>query len=414
MEFSNTRVEGASPEPMHRLIGRFLLPALAFGACGAALATETHVGAFTLTREAAVKGSYDTNIFLTSSSEYTSGIATFSHNLGILYDQRRTRVALEYDISVIQYDRYPGTNNAVNQEGSFDVRRETGPASVLTASDDFKATNDPASSELVERTRRNQNDAIGSFEAGLGPDLFAGVDLHHTLHDYLKQSLGELLNRKLIDVTPRIGIKLTEKTRIYAEATYEKVGYESPTLGGAGIIGNIKDNSSNQVEVAASGEFTSRLTGKIGAGVLMKKYVNTVTTLTDSVTLPTWNAAVTWEAPADFTVVVALSQTAQEGLYNRFNVSMLNMVQVIKPLTKKLVGSCFAMAVLDTYPDLAPGATSTVKRKDTTVQGGLTLDYSARDWLVVEASFLYRARNSTLDLFDYNDQVTGLSVEAKY
>jgi len=399
---------------MHRSIGRFLLLALAAGAQGTALATETRLGAFTLTRSVAVKGSYDTNIFLTSSSEYTSGIATFSHDLGILYDQRRTRMSLEYDINVIQYDRFPGANNAVNQEASFTFHRETGPASALDASDDFKATNDPASSELVERTRRNQNDAIASFEAGLGPDLFAAVDLHHTLHYYLQRSLGDLLNRKMIDVTPRVGYKITEKTRIYGEVTYEKVGYESPTPGGVNLTGNIKDNASTQVLAVASGEFTSRLKGKVGAGVLMKKYVNTVTTMTDSVTLPAWNATLTWEAPQDFAVNLVLSQTAQEGLYNRYNVSMLDMVQVSKPLTKKLIGSVFAMAVNDTYPDLAPNATSTVKRKDVTLQGGVTLDYTAREWLLVEASFLYRARNSNLDLFDYNDQVTGLSVEAKY
>src|ERR1043166_4415756 len=153
-----------------------------------ALAQETHLGAITITRQAEIKGLYDNNIFLTSSTTYASGIAQFSHDIGFAVDQKRTKAFAGYHIDLIQYDKFPGVNNAVNQEATAKLSHEPGKGSTLGASDDFKATNVPASSELVERVRRNENDAVITGETGLGPDLFVGADAGHTLHHYLVKS----------------------------------------------------------------------------------------------------------------------------------------------------------------------------------------------------------------------------------
>jgi len=380
---------------------------LAAGPAALGHAVETRLGPLTITRAATVKGSYDDNIFLSATNSVASGIATFTHDIGFAYETKRSKLTAGYEINLVQYDKLPGVNNAVNQDASLLWSHETGQGSSLGVSDDFKATNDPASSELVERTRRNENDAVVTAETGLGPDLFVGADAHHTLHNYLKRSLGDLLNRKVVDVEPRLGYKVTEKLRIYAQGMYEKVGYESP-------VGAIKDNSSTGGLAVASGEFTPRLKGQVGAGAVMRTYVTSSTLMTNSVTLPTWNAAVTYEAPADITVTVALSQAANEGVYNRYNVSMLNMLQLSRPFSKKVMGSVFGMLIRDTYPDVAAGATSTTKRSDQTVQAGVTVDYAARAWLVIEAQFLLRNRDSNLDVFDYANQVVGLSLNAKY
>ncbi len=365
------------------------------------------MGAATITRRAEVKGSYDTNIFLTSATPFTSGIATFTHDLGFTVESSRAKAEASYRILLIQYDRFPGVNNAVNQEAGAGFHYDAGPGTLLGATDAFKATTDPTSSELVERTRRNQNDVTVTAETGLGPTLFAGVDATHELHYYLASYLAEVLNRRQVGGTPRLGIKLTEKTRVYAEGEYVKTTYDR--AGGA-----VKDNTTTRGHVVASGEFTPRIKGKVGAGVTMKRYDTSVTKLTNSDSLPSWDAQVTYEAPAAFTFVLAATRAPQEGVYNRFNITTATTLAVSHPLGKKLMGSAFGMLVGDAYPDLAAGASSTVKRADRTVQAGATLAYAALPWANLTGQFLQRTRDSNLDVFDYTDQVVAVSVDAAY
>src|SRR5678809_595694 len=92
-----------------------------------------------------------------------------------------------------------------------------------------------------------------------------------------------------------------------------------------------------------------------------------------------------------------------ESLYNRFYVTMMNMLSVSKPFGKKVNASVFGMVINDTYPDLVYGLKD--KRLDQTVQAGVTLKVEATDWLDIAASYLNRARASNVDVFDYKDSV---------
>lgn len=374
----------------------------------AGIAQETKIGAVTFTRGAEVKGSYDSNIFLQpgqplSATPTASGVASFTADLGFALDLQRTQGYAGYLINVLQYDKFPGVNNAVNQSATLWFTYGSGQQSSLGLADQFEITTDPASSELIERARRNQNDVIGNAEFGFGRDLFLGVDFQHELHDYLNASLGQLLNRTMIDVAPMFGYKPTEKTKVLARFTYEQVAYDD-------LVGQIKNNTGKTIEAEASGKFTSRLEGRVAAGVTMKAYETSVTKLTNSETLPAWKLSLTWAAPAEMTVSLMSSQATQEGLYNRFNVSLLNMVSANRDFGKRVNVAVFGMVINDAYPDLAPGAVSAAKRKDTTIQGGGTLAWSPKLWLTVSLSYLHRARNSNLDVFDYTDDVTSVGI----
>lgn len=382
----------------------------ALGAVG--YAQETHKGPLTITRHLELQGSYDDNIFLRSSAGSAtplgSGIATLSHDLGFALDEKRTQASIGYTISLIQYDKFPGVNNAVHQEVTARLDHQPGERSAVGLSDDFKATTDPASSEFVDRARRNQNDADVHGEIGLGPSLFAALRVEHLLHYYYGQStLAHLLNRKGLGVEPRVGYKLTEKTRVYGEYAYERMRYDYGT-------GATKDNDSNGFMVGAEGEFTSRIKGSVAAGAKMRSYLTSVSLMTGSQTIPAWDAQVTMDAPSDFGIVLALSRGPQEGLFNRFMVSTMETLAVNRPFGKFVTASVFGMLVSDAYPDYVALTTSKAKRADTTVQAGATLKWKPLSFLTVDGGFTLRQRASNYDVFDYTDHLTTLGVEAVY
>jgi len=277
----------------------------------------------------------------------------------------------------------------------------------MTIRDTFVATTDPASSELVERARRNRNDAGMDADFDIGPRLFLGLDVTHTTHYYMWDHLADLLNRKEMSAGPSVGIRIGPKTRSYVRYAYQDIAYDFNL--------STKDNLTHNILVGAEGEFGSRMTGTVEAGVFMRDYETTSsTTMTDSITSPAARLEIEWAGPRDLKVSLMGSRGPREALFNRFYTSNTIGIGVSKEMKRRWTAGFLGSYGMDEYPDVLFLGTANEERKDGILQIGFNIGYDANEWLSVKASYLYRSRDSNLDEFDYDDRIASLGAHFDY
>lgn len=367
-----------------------------------AASTGAAAGPVSLTNHVGVVGLHDDNIYLSRSATAGSAIGKLIYDLSLGLEGKQLRMTAGYGLEVLQYAEAPGTNNAVHQSAGLAGSCEFGKGKRIGLTDKFTATTDPASNELVERARRNQNDAAFKADFEIGPRLFLGLDAAHVTHYYMRDRLADMLNRKETAGGPRVGVRIGPKTRSYVRYAYRDIAYD--------FTGGTKDNLTHTIVAGAEGEFTSRLTGTVEAGVFLRDYAATSSTrVTDSMTSPAAKLGLAWAGPGGVAVSLTGARGPQEGLYNRFYTSSTlgaGLSRTVKRWKLGLLGSYG----WDEYPDVVSGSTRNENREDGILQAGGSAGFQALKWLAVQGAVLYRSRESNQDEFDYSDTVVSLGI----
>jgi hypothetical protein len=349
----------------------------------------------------------DSNIYLTRTATVASGI--FQPGAGLMLGMfgKRGMWMVNYDARMLQYSVAPKTNNAFNQTIGFGAAYDGGMNRKFSLNDSFQNTTDPASNEATARAKRSQNDATGAIDWPLGRKVFIGLEGRDTIHKYAKKELGNILDRNELGIGPRVGYELGPKTRTFLKYEYGSVAY-SQTMAG-------KDNTTSTIVGGVEGDITSRITGRIEAGVYMRSYELSNTAYTNSQNSAALNAKVTWKAPAEVTVVVMAARAPREGVFNRFYVSTLGAFEISKPLMeKKLTVGVNAMFSNDQYPDTVTNAGVKMTRTDTIIQGGPVVMWQAAKHAQVRGSYLYRSRASTVETYRYTDGIATVGLHLIY
>ena len=403
----------------------------AAGAVAAVVATASCLGSvshaakkkeegsrFSLHRHAVLAASYDDNIYLSRTGAVGSAIGKFEHELGLSLEGKRSLLQLGYGVTVMRYNENYWINNVFHQLGNFAAIFELGERKRISLTDRFEATTDPASSEQVRRARRNHNDGRFSLELGLGRRMFLGAEVRHEIHYYLGYSgtewtgtgavnLGDLLNRKELTAGPRIGVYVGPKTLLHLRLNHQTITYD--------YAQSTRDSTTPSVLVGLEGSVTSRITGRIEAGVFMRSYETTSSTLlTDAVTSPAVDISLEWKGAGETGASLMVSRAPREAIFNRFYTGNTVALGITKQLGRRWKAMVLGSYGMDEYPDEFWTGTATETRTDTLTQAGLAVCYRPRKTLEGRLEFLNRSRASNIEEYDYQNNVLTAGLHITY
>lgn len=374
-----------------------LLPAARSGECR---------GPVALQRVASVKVSSDDNIYL-SRTGTAAVITTLNHDLKLRIEGRRLQAMAGHEVEVLRFSRARYYNDAVHQALDAGGSYSFGEGKMVRIEDRFVITTDPATSELTDRTRRNRNDARLLAEWALGRRFFIGANVLHVTHYYLDDYLDDLLNRKELSAGPRFGFNLGPKTRSYVRAGYQAIDYDHAL--------STRDNSTLEAAAGFEVRATGKITGKVEAGVFMRDYETTTSTvLADSATSLSLAAQVEWNAPRGVKLSLTGLRAPVEAIFNRYYVANSLGAGASKEIMRRWTVSVLGGYGVDQYPDPIWSGTSAEEREDSISQFGMKVGYQAHRNVQCQAGFLRRTRDSNLDRFDYENDITSVTVRLDF
>ncbi len=360
-----------------------------------------------VTPRAAIEEKYDDNIFLQPSAKRDSQVVMLMLGSSVVERGARGKLALDYELSLLHYDRFTDVNDAIHQKVDGSAAYELANGGKVSVGNVFLMTTDPASSEQTARAARNQNDTTGRVELPLGARTFVGLSARNTIHVYTQDPLRSELDRNELSGGPRLGYNLGDKTKTYVQYQYSTITYDRS---------GTKNSVTHAVAVGAEGELTGRLTGVVEAGALRRSYSSSIPGDVNNETTPSAVARVKWAAPRGYAVSLSVSRRFEESTFNRYYRSNLAGVVVAKELGSRMSASVSGSYGYDEYPDDALDGTTgqSGKRADHLAQAGVNLTYRFPELLRLNVGYLHRNRDSNFDTFDYSDNVGTFSIGMEF
>jgi len=370
-----------------------------------------------------VTASYDDNIYLRSQdSQQVFGSMIIDNSFGVslkLPATSRHQFQGGYAGQSLAYSKHPSRNNTVQQNVNLGYGFK-GPAGFsLKAQDTYVNTQDPASSELVDREQRYQNSAGGVIEYAPGGGAFyIAADGEHLVHRYQNESLAAALDRYELAVGGRMGLRIMTKTRVFAGYKRQIVHYTIDEYAAGGNTYDAKNNKADLLVAGIEGRILPKVQGSIETGVVHRTYDGPETDraeITARRTGSTRNWVIMgqsqWKPGARTDVNLRLSRGLQESTYagNRFYIANLAALSIKHKLPYKLVIALGGAIGFDQYPE-AVSDTEANRRDDIYTQFA-SLTYDIQDYLSVGLSYSHKEKHSTQSAqFNYLDNVSGAFV----
>ena len=159
------------------------------------------------------------------------------------------------------------------------------------------------------------------------------------------------------------------------------------------------------------GNLLTRLSASAEAGLVSRKYTHTVTGQPNDWATGRFMGSITWDGPMDFQVTLNGSRGANESSFSRYNFGNMVGLNVKKALGRRTEVSVLGSYNKDVYPGLRTfsATAAPARRIDVTTSGGVGAKFQATPKIGLGARYLYRARNSRFDPFDYKDSTISLS-----
>lgn len=378
------------------------LSVLAFSGVASA-ASNLKLGNMSIKPFINVKGTSDSNIYLSSADAKSAIISNISPGVGIVWPISIHEVKLDYFAEFINYSENPSNNNAIHNNADLAVKLNTGIGLGFLLKDSYKGTTDPLTSELTERARRNQNTASAEIEYKLSSIYTAKVTLSQVVHDYIAAEYKPLFNRKENECNFELAYNVSPKTAVVADYAVGSVDY--------GYAVNTESSKVSQIRFGIRGELTPKTIGEIKFGTKDKKYndiqnndkttsVLSMTTMTDF----SKRTSLMLMGSRNF-----VESTLTNNPYYIASGATLRLEQKIARFwTAGLSGNYEA----NDYPNDITVGSKTEKRRDVNLNAGLDATYSAYEWLSVGAGYTLRQRASNFDQYKYDDGLA--SVFAKF
>lgn len=369
------------------------------------------VGDVLVSPRANVEGRFDDNIFLTSATEESSGILDATVGSAFSLQGSRLKTLASYDFRLLRYQKFSTVNDAVGHDAMLDVTYDLANEGKVGVNNHFLDTTDPSTNEQTTRAKRYHNSARGFVESPVGADIYLGLyvqDEYHHYHGERNIGLANTYDRNEVYVGPRVGYKVSERLRTYLDYRYGQIDYRVD-------VSTSKNNVTHSAMVGAEGEFTARLTGNVAVGVQSRDYETELPGVKNKETTPSLEGGVRWSAPADVIVDVGASRHFEESAFNRYYRASELHFSVGKSFMQRIQAEVNGRAGIDNYPDDMAKLDGTLdKRDDTLFQGGLKVTYKFPEILETYVSYLFRARESNFDQFDYANNLVSVGVGARF
>jgi len=365
------------------------------------------VGNLEINPFAGVQQSHDSNIYLTK-SKVTSAFITKA-NLGLnLVESFGPRYGLTagYLLETVNYTEDSGNNDAVHHNASMAFTGKLPKDMMLTEDDKYKQTTDQATSDLVARALRVENNMGFKLNAPLRGKFGFALAANHVYNNYLS-SMYSALDREDFQAGFDLNYKLQPKTTMFAAYRYGILNYQD---------GYTNDATYNNMDLGVTGRLSNKLDGTVKAGMQTRNYDKDLANAKNNVTTMQYSVQTVWKPAGNTNVTLFAKRGNVETNYNdaRFYTSTLTDLSVTRTDGKFVLGMGFSAENL-AYSDKSNTLSAAdKKRKDDMSTVRLKLDYNIQKWLTANIGYNYKHRASNFNAFEYDDNIINLGVQAKF
>jgi hypothetical protein len=344
----------------------------------------------------------DDNIYLQQNSPKSSMINSVTPGLDLLFPMGNNQLGLKWHSDLIEYTENPSLNNTMNNYLDLSGKYNFPVGLFVNFGNEWIATTDPLTTELIQRTKRIQNNFISEVGYKFAEKYTVKAGFSQTLHDYIDETFKQPLNRRESLGSAELAYNISPKTSVVADYGMGQIDYA--------FASNLNSSKFNQYLVGLKGQLTTKTLGQVKFGAREKKYndltgkdislgileVATVTNFTDNTSLS-----------------LSANRSDVESTFtnNNYYITTLGSLGLNQRIYKNWNLAFNGTYAVDGYPNASIGDE---EREDQYVNTSLALNYEAMKWLTISATFNYKNRDSNFDIYDYVDDVFGLSAKLTY
>jgi polysaccharide biosynthesis protein VpsM len=355
-----------------------------------------------LTPYLGLQSQMDDNIYLQQNGRQSSEINSVTPGLNLYLPVEDHQFSLMWHSDLIEYTENPTNNNAINNYVSFSTKLNFPVGVFLNASDDWISTTDPLTTEQIERTKRLQNNFTGEIGYKFADRYTVKAGYTQTLHDYLLEAYKQPLNRRESVGSVELAYNFSPKTSVLVDYGIGVIDYA--------FASNPNSSSYNQYRLGVKGQLTPKTIGEIKLGALDKTYQD----LTDkNIALGVLEMSTLTKFSDKMSLMLGANRSDVESTFtnNNYYITTAGSVDLKRKILKNWSFDVNGTYADDAYPNAALGLSA---REDTYVQAGISLNYEAIKWLVLSAGYNYKDRDSNIDIYDYADNLIGISAKLTY
>lgn len=350
---------------------------------------------------------YDDNIYLVprNSPKTAAWVNVVSPGLFLRAPfHPRYEAHLDARAEFLSYSKDAEANNAFHRMAFADVLFNFPRDSSLKLYNNFIRTSDPSNSELVQRPKRNQNDAGFVSQWGVGRRLGMVLDFQHTLHRYLDDSLSAGLDRMEYLGGGGVFYRLFPKTHLSLQYHYTQIDYD--------FRNNTNNSRTQVVDLNLNGILSPKVTAAISAGGQWRTYPEEIPGAPSQVRTSAYKLNVEWKPSTLTSLQLVGGRSFQESIFasNRYYISDALSLEMKRILATKWTGGVQSGFEWANYPVTSSSGGVTDQRQDHNLRTGLQLAYAVQPWLSLGAHYFYRQRLSNFPV-DYRNHGAGLSLK---
>ncbi len=224
------------------------------------------VGLVEINPSLSLSGGVDDNVFLDHKDEKDDEFGIITPGINFVLEKEDHYFNLGYLVDIIRYDRYDSQDS--ENHSLFGKLELNFPGMFIKLDDIYQDTSDYATSELVDRVGRKQNNGNFSIGAMFSNKFALQLDCLSEYHDYDPERYKEL-NRRKLEFGPGIYIEVLPKTSLIMEFHYGIVDYYDVEDND-----DLDDASSkfHQLMGGVQWEITGKTTGILKTGYQWKNY----------------------------------------------------------------------------------------------------------------------------------------------
>ena len=163
--------------------------------------------------------------------------------------------------------------------------------------------------------------------------------------------------------------------------------------------------------IGVKGEITNKITVDVRAGYRHQKYDGSTLVTNENFSGAVLRGWIAFQATKDDLINLSGERSVYESLYQNLNyyTGGLGRLTYKHDFSEKWSVSPYFFYRINTYPEATTEGTVTQKRRDYYLGFGVSASYIMRDWIAFQARYAYNGNNSNFNVFDYKDNVFGIS-----
>jgi hypothetical protein len=360
-------------------------------------------------------GSYDSNIYLTSTGKRNAYISRDAVGFKFKQSFENSYVYGGYRVDLLKYSKDKSLNDAVYHDASGGFKIKFPGNFTVALKENYLATTEQENSEITFRTKRTQNDLKSFVEFPIKGKLGLRSYIKHLNHNYSSAALSGL-DRTIFSAGSGFTYWFLPETLLYIHYQYDNLDYKNLTT---------HDCKYHTVGLSLERQLSPEVVGKVGAGFEFRNYDNDFVIAPfkaeNKPTTLVFDAQVVWKPHASSRVIFIGErknvETNTDGVFlnpaspvelSRYYESTLLDLSWLHKKGKFDFNLGFGWEFAD-YPQRNIAVSK--KRQDRYSRFRAQVSWSVSRWFSVDAGYGFENRSSNIVANDYDAHEGSLGVK---